>query len=61
MGPVAIVLYGEGGRGRSNIEFRRDTLVRGVLTRPLALWWGARAAATPRKDDDIGVLWGPGD
>ena len=28
VGPVAIVLYGEGGRGRSNIEFRRDTLVR---------------------------------
>ena len=28
VGSVAIVLHGEGGRGRSNIEFRRDTLVR---------------------------------
>ena len=28
VGPVAIVLYGEGGKGRSNIEFRRGTRVR---------------------------------
>ena len=28
LGPAAIVLYGEGGKGSSNIEFRRDTLVR---------------------------------
>ena len=28
VGSVAIVLHGEGGRGRSNIEFRRNTLVR---------------------------------
>ena len=28
MGPAAIVLYGEGGKGSSNIEFRRDALVR---------------------------------
>ncbi len=28
VGPAAIVLYGEGGKGSSNIEFRRDTLVR---------------------------------
>ena len=28
LGPAAIVFYGEGGKGSSNIEFRRDTLVR---------------------------------
>ena len=34
VGPAAIVLYGEGGKGSSKIEFRRDALVR-VFTQDL--------------------------
>ena len=39
-GPVAIVLYGEGGKGSSNIEFRRDTLVRAFSQDLWHYGWG---------------------
>ena len=40
LGPAAIVLYGEGGKGRSNIEFRRDTLVRAFSQDLWHYGWG---------------------